>query len=162
MVLAAGFFAASVFPAAAQDWFGTFDDWSAFQYAEGGGKVCYVSSTPLDMSPKNVRRGDVFMQVVHNTGDDSRNVVSIIAGYAYEESSVTVANIGGAEFRLFTDGDAAWNPTTDQDGDMIAAMIRGSRLVVTGVSARGTQTTDVYSLLGFTAAHKAISEACGE
>jgi len=162
MVLAAGLFAVSAFPAVAQDWFGTFDDWSAFQYAEGGGKVCYVSSSPLDMSPKNVRRGDVFMQVVHNTDDETRNVVSIIAGYAYEENSVPLADIDGAKFRLFTDGDAAWNPSTDQDGAMIASMIRGSRLVVTGVSARGTQTTDVYSLLGFTAAHAAITEACGD
>ena len=34
-------------------------------------------------------------------------------------------------------------------------------MVVRGVSSRGTQTTDTYSLSGFTAAYRAINTACG-
>ena len=34
-------------------------------------------------------------------------------------------------------------------------------MTVEGESADGRQTSDVYSLLGFTAAHEAIDEACG-
>jgi hypothetical protein len=33
-------------------------------------------------------------------------------------------------------------------------------MVVKGTSSRGTKTTDSYSLLGFTKAHKAIDTAC--
>jgi len=40
-------------------------------------------------------------------------------------------------------------------------MIRGAEMVIAGESSRGTQTTDTYSLLGFTAAHEAMNEACG-
>jgi len=40
-------------------------------------------------------------------------------------------------------------------------MRRGGTLVVKGTSSRGTDTTDRYSLMGFTAAHNAISQACG-
>jgi hypothetical protein len=45
---------------------------------------------------------------------------------------------------------------------MVAAMRRGNSLVVEGTSARGTVTTDRYSLSGFTAAHNAISRACNQ
>ncbi len=148
-------------PAAAQNWIGTFEDWSAFEYTQGGGRVCYMSSTPLDMTPKNVNRGDVFMQVVHNTNDNTQNVVNIVAGYTFQENSVVVAVINNVEFRMFTAGDGAWNPNPQGDGDMVQAMVRGAELVVAGESIRGTQTTDTYSLLGFTAAHRAITEACG-
>ena len=96
-------------PAGAQDWTGTFEDWNAFEYAESGGKVCYISSTPLDMSPKNVTRGDVFIQVVNNTDDDMKNVVNIVAGYTFQDNSAVVATINNVEFRMFTAGDAAVN-----------------------------------------------------
>ena len=147
-------------PAAAQEWIGTFEDWAAFQYVENGTRVCYVSSTPLDMEPKNVRRGDVYIQVTHDLRAKTRDVVSIIAGYTYAEGNAVVAAVGPAEFRLFTAQDSAWNPTPDQDREMVQTMIAGSRLTVRGTSSRGTETVDIYSLLGFTAAHKAMDEAC--
>ena len=37
----------------------------------------------------------------------------------------------------------------------------GSGMIVRGVSSRGTETTDTYSLNGFTRAHNAIGQACG-
>ncbi len=39
-------------------------------------------------------------------------------------------------------------------------MKAGSNLVVKASSSRGTDTTDTYSLSGFTAAYNAISKAC--
>lgn len=150
-------------PAAAQDLhLGFFDDWNAFEFVEGGEKICYMSSTPLDMEPKDVRRGDVYVQVTHDNRAGTRDVVTIIAGYTFAEGKAVAAAVGPAEFRLFTDADAAWNPTPEQDGTMVRAMIAGSRLTVLGESNRGTDTRDIYSLLGFTAAHNAINEACGE
>ncbi|MDA0653906.1 MAG: invasion associated locus B family protein [Proteobacteria bacterium] len=160
--LAALAFLCAAGPAAAQDTrLGLFDDWNAFEFTEGGKKVCYMSSTPLDMEPKNVNRGDVYIQVTHDNRDGSRNVVSIIAGYTYAEGKAVVAAVGPDEFRMFTAADAAWNLTPEDDAAMVAKMIAGSRLTVLGESSRGTQTRDIYSLLGFTAAHKAIDEACG-
>ena len=46
------------------------------------------------------------------------------------------------------------------DKDIVAAMKRGSRMIVDGVSSRGTKTKDTYSLTGFTSAYKAISNKC--
>ena len=72
-----------------------------------------------------------------------------------------VAAVGPDEFRMFTDADAAWNRSPENDADMVTKMIAGSSLTVLGESSRGTETRDIYSLLGFTAAHEAIDEACG-
>ena len=149
-------------PAAAQDThLGLFVDWYAFEFTEGGNKVCSIWSTPVDMEPKNVNRGDVYIQVTHDNRDGSRDVVSIIAGYTYAEGKDVVAAVGPDEFRMFTDADAAWNRSPENDADMVAKMIAGSSLTVLGESSRGTETRDIYSLLGFTAAHEAIDEACG-
>lgn len=41
-------------------------------------------------------------------------------------------------------------------------MKRGERMIVTGTSAKGTDTKDTYSLAGFSSAYKAISAKCGK
>ena len=39
-------------------------------------------------------------------------------------------------------------------------MRSGEKLVIDGISKRGTKTKDFYSLMGFTAAHNKINQAC--
>ena len=46
------------------------------------------------------------------------------------------------------------------DKDIVAAMKRGSRMIINGTSFKGTKTKDTYSLSGFTSAYKAISNKC--
>ena len=68
--------------------------------------------------------------------------------------------IDGKKYKLFTDGDTAWNRVAKDDAHMVRAMRVGKILVIEGVSSRGTKTSDTYSLFGFTAAHNAINKAC--
>jgi len=42
----------------------------------------------------------------------------------------------------------------------VRALIRGSRMVVRGRSARNTLTIDTYTLNGFSAAYRLASRAC--
>ena len=73
-----------------------------------------------------------------------------------------VVKIGTTSFNnLFTSGDNAWgtgNASTDKK--LVDAMKRGQRMIVEGMSSRGTKTEDTYSLAGFTGAYKAISAKC--
>ena len=46
------------------------------------------------------------------------------------------------------------------EGRLIDAFLAGSELRLQVTSARGNETTDVYSLLGFTAALRQAREAC--
>jgi len=137
---------------------GTFNDWTAWQYMEGRNRVCYIASSPLDKQPRNVNRGDVYVHVAHKPG--IRDEVSVTNGYTFEANNVVSVTIDATEFKLFTKDDTAWTYTKDDDARMARAMAAGNRMIVKGKSNRGTETTDTYSLSGFTAAKAAIDRTC--
>ncbi|MAE44292.1 MAG: hypothetical protein CMF63_04795 [Magnetovibrio sp.] len=139
----------------------TFSEWSAFTATENGKKYCYMGSKPTEEKGDYRKRGKTYILVTHRPAEKTRDVVSIRAGYTYKpESDVEVA-IGGQRFRMFTDGDHAWAYDKENDRSLTRAMRYGITMIVTGISSRGTLTTDTYSLLGFTAAYQAIGKACG-
>ena len=149
-------------PAAAQQpkTIGTFDSWEALSFDEGGSLVCYASSEPVRAEGDYAKRGKVYALVTHRPAKKSLGVVTIIAGYAYEAGGDVTAAIGERTFTLFASGEAAWADDAT-DPKLVAAMKGGREMVVRGVSSRGTETTDTYSLAGFSRAYAAIGEACG-
>lgn len=107
------------------------------------------------------KRGDIYAVVTHRPADKSYNVVNFVAGYDYKKGSGVVVKIGTTSFNnLFTSGDNAWAPDASTDKKLVDAMKRGQRMIVEGMSSRGTKTKDTYSLAGFTGAYKAISAKC--
>jgi invasion protein IalB len=156
--LAASLTLSSAALAATPEPLGTYKDWRAFSMAEGGGNVCFIVSTPQDMSPKNVQRGEVFF-LVTDWGNDKPEP-SIITGYTFKPNSKTSLQIGSDKFSLFTKDDGAWFRSEKDETRLINAMKRGSKMSVTGTSDRGTLTTDHYSLSGITAALDKISRTC--
>ena len=140
----------------------TFKDWTAYTYEERGSTVCYMASQPTKEEGNYSVRGEVYAIVSHRPDENASNVVSFMAGYPFKEKSeVTVVIDGRSRFTLFTHEENAWAYDED-DSRLVAAMRSGSRMVVKGTSQRGTLTTDTYSLMGFTNAHRAISSACGQ
>jgi hypothetical protein len=141
---------------------GTFKDWQAYSFEEGGKTVCVVWGTPQKETGDYTKRGSVRLFVAHRAWARPKRVneISIETGYTYKEDSDAVATIGSEKFDMFTDGDTAWNRAPEDDAKMIRAMRIGTEMVVAAESNRGTKTVDTYSLLGFTAAHNAINDAC--
>ncbi len=145
---------------------GTFRDWTAFVDEGGNAKICYVGSVPKKAEGAYTKRGETYVLVTHRPADKTFGEVSVEAGYAYKSGSEVTVVIGGQSFRLFTqnrgDGNGnAWAYDAQSDKAVVEAMKKGSELVVKGTSTRGTETTDTYSLLGFSAALDAITKACG-
>ncbi|MHA1599872.1 MAG: invasion associated locus B family protein [Alphaproteobacteria bacterium] len=140
---------------------GDFGDWSSFQFTEDGNKACYMASQPKKAVGDYKKRGDIYAIVTHRPGEKLHDEVSILAGYSYKEGSTVQVVIGGKTFELFTQGDGAWAKDKKADKTLVKAMIKGSSMVVKGTSARGTKTSDTYSLKGFTKAYAAIGKACG-
>lgn len=153
----------AVSSALAQDvsFIATHRDWHAFQYTEDGERVCYVASKPTSEEGDYSVRGDVYVLVTHRPGENSRNVVSFITGYTYQDGSDVEVTISNNSFELFTHEDTAWARDSATDERLVEAMKAGANMVVQGTSSRGTVTTDTYSLLGFTASMSEIDEACG-
>lgn len=162
LFLVAGIGLAPGMAAAEETPLGTFKDWQAYSFEEDGNTVCVVWSTPQAETGNYTRRGPVRIFVAHRTWARPKRVneISIETGYTYKENSDAVATVGNEKFEMFTDGDTAWNRASEDDAKMIRAMRIGNEMIVEGESNRGTKTTDTYSLLGFTAAHNAINEAC--
>ncbi len=141
---------------------GEFRDWEAYSFTENGNKVCYMVSTPTQSQGNFEDRADTYLMVTHRPAQGNKDVVSVIAGYPYKDDSEVIVNIDGTKHRLFTHEDSAWAPDKEMDRTLVQRMKRGRRMVVEGTSARGTRTSDTYSLLGFTAANRAIDKACDQ
>lgn len=139
---------------------GVFKDWRAFTKTQSGAKVCYVGAVPKKSEGKYSKRDETYVVITHRPSQKIKNEVSVRAGYIYKEKSSVTVSIGGGSFRLWTQGEHAWAQDAD-DPKLVSAMRGGAKMIVKGVSSRGTRTTDTYSLSGFTAAYNAASKACG-
>lgn len=139
---------------------GTFTDWQATSYKEGGKAVCTMFTTPKKSTGKYTSRGEVYVFVTNRPAANRNGEVSVKIGYTFQAGVPVVVTIGGAKFELFSDRDSAWTRSANADRNLVNAMRRGATMQVDGVSSFGTQTTDIFSLSGFTAAYNAISRAC--
>lgn len=140
---------------------GVFNDWEAVVFQEGGKQGCYITSLPTKKEGNYTSRDRTYALVTHRPADGTLDVVTIVAGYTYQDGSEVTVRIGGQNFKLFTNKDAAWAADAETDKRLVQAMIKGSDMIVEGVSSRGTKTKDTYSLTGFTKAYRAIGQACG-
>jgi hypothetical protein len=139
---------------------GEFQDWAAYTYESDSGPVCYIVSQPTDWEPKNVNRGPIFFLITHRPSERVRNEVNTIIGYPFKEDSTATVTVGDKSFELFTSGDGAWADTADRDRQIVEAMKAGTTMRLEGVSWRGTETLDRYSLLGVTDAMNKIDAEC--
>jgi len=160
--------ASLAFPVAAQDSsnrVSTETDWSVF--VEDNPTQCWIVSGPKSI--RNTRQGrevealrdEIRLFVSYWPGSGKKGEVSVTGGYAYASGSTVTLDIGSDRFELFTEGEFAWAASPTEDERIIAAMKRGAQAVVTGRSARPTQTEDTFSLLGFTAAVTDAEQRCG-
>ena len=138
---------------------GSYGSWQALTFEEDGKSGCYVIAEPTRKEGNYTSRDEVYALVTHRPDDDKLNVFTLIAGYTYQPDSTVTLEIGDETFSLSTKDDNAW-ASDDDDPRIVEALKKGTGMVVRGISSRGTETTDTYSLTGFTKAYNAIGEAC--
>lgn len=139
---------------------GAAQSWTAYRAREKNGQICYIVGEPAKTEPANVKRDPVHLLVTHNTADKTTGVVSFIAGYAFKEGSEADLDVGGKKFNLFTKDDTAWARDAATDKAIVEAMLKAKQAVIKGSSARGTATTDTYTLAGFGQVLGEIDKAC--
>jgi len=139
---------------------GTFKDWTAWTGNDSTGLICYISAEPTSSKPTGVNRDPVHFLVVHRKGLGTRNEVQTLIGYPLKKDGKPSAAIDGKSYPMIADGSGAWLASAGDEAGFVAALKKGSQLVVKGTSQRGTDTTDTYSLAGVTAAMDAIDKAC--
>lgn len=140
---------------------GRYGDWEAYTRGGKDDRFCYIVSKPKEASLRS-RRGDIFLLIWHRPAKKEFDVVQVDAGYSYQKESEVEIKIGGDKWNLFTRDGNAWTYRGDDDAQIVEAMRKGARLTVKGTSSRNSPTTDSYSLNGVSAAHRAMSKACGK
>jgi len=144
---------------------GSYRKWDALvRTTKQLGKECYMISKPTrsKASKSGARRGDIFITVTHRPKFNTKSEFNAQMGYPLKDGSEVRASVDTRHHvRLFTEGQGAWAYENRDEQRLVSAMKRGNNLIVSGVSARGTATTDTYSLSGYTAAWNAISKECG-
>jgi len=141
---------------------GQFADWGAYTASPGGRKICFALAKPssAQTSPPNRPRNPVYFFITTRPGENVRNEVSTLVGYPLKPNSDATAEVGGNSFVMYTQNDGAWIKNVAEEARMVDAMRKSSDAVIKGISARGTQSTDTYSLKGLSQALDRIAQEC--
>ncbi|GMO40025.1 MULTISPECIES: invasion associated locus B family protein [unclassified Bradyrhizobium] len=141
---------------------GQFGTWGAYSATPNGKKVCFALAKPSSSktNPPNRPRDPAYAFVSTRPAEKVNNEVSVMIGYALKPGSESSVEVGGAAFAMYTQGDGLWIKNAAEEERMVEAMRKSAELVVKGVSAKGTETTDTFSLKGLAQALDKISQDC--
>jgi Invasion associated locus B (IalB) protein len=141
---------------------GQFGTWGAYSATPNGKKVCFALAKPTSSktNPPNRPRDPAYAFVSTRPAEKVFNEVSIMIGYALKPGSESTLEVGGASYAMYTQGDGLWIKNAAEEERMVEAMRRAADAVVKGVSAKGTETTDTFSLKGLSQALDRIAQDC--
>ena len=111
-------------------------------------------------NPPNRPRDPAYAFVSTRPAEKVTNEVSIMIGYALKPGSESTLEVGGASYAMYTQGDGLWIKNAAEEERMVDAMRKASDAVVKGVSAKGTETTDTFSLKGLSQALDKLAQDC--
>ncbi len=131
-----------------------------FIYEGAEGRICFAASAPTEMQPKTAKRTPVIFYVTTWQKDGVHKELSVRQGYAMKAKAVATVTVGGQNFSLSADDDKAYAKDPADERKLLAAMAAGGPMIVKATSAKGTQTTDQYSLDGVAEAVKKLEESC--
>ena len=118
---------------------------------------CFIGSAPIETDlPESKQRGNTYI-LVYRINKSKDAIVQIAAGYPYKKDQNVDVTIDNVQFDFYSDDDTAWS---NDDNKVIFAMKKGIKLTVNGESSRGTKTTDIYTLKGFTVAYNQLFNDC--
>ena len=139
---------------------GKFKDWESFILSQEGNKICFAQSTPVVRAPKKLKRDPSRLFVSFRPAENIKNEVSVTNGYEFKPKAPVAAKSGKKSYDLFSKGRFAWVVDNEDEAKLIVTMKKASRLMIIGNNDKGAQTTDHYSMMGFTKAYKAAKKSC--
>src|SRR5438270_10494613 len=141
---------------------GQFGSWGAYSAAPGGRKICFALAKPSSSktNPPNRPRDPAYAFVSTRPAEKVVNEVSIMIGYALKPGSESALEVGGSSYAMYTQGDGLWIKNAAEEEQMVDAMRKSADVTVKGVSAKGTETTDTFSLKGLSQALDRLAQDC--
>lgn len=141
---------------------GQYGTWGAYTATPNGRKVCFALAKPSSSktNPPNRPRDPAYAFVSTRPAEKVFNEVSIMIGYALKPGSESSLEVGGASYAMYTQGDGLWIKNAAEEEQMVSAMRKSAEVTVKGVSAKGTETIDVFSLKGLSQALDRLAQDC--
>jgi invasion associated locus B (IalB) protein len=141
---------------------GQYGTWGAYTATPNGRKVCFALAKPSSSktNPPNRPRDPAYAFVSTRPAEKVVNEVSIMIGYALKPGSESSLEVGGSAYAMYTQGDGLWIKNAAEEEQMVNAMRKSAEVTVKGVSAKGTETTDVFSLKGLAQALDRLAQDC--
>jgi len=141
---------------------GQFGTWGAYTATPNGKRVCFALAKPSSSTtnPPNRPRDPAYAFVSTRPAEKVANEVSVMIGYMLKPGSESTLEVGGASYAMYTQGDGLWIKNAAEEERMVEAMRKSPNVTVKGVSAKGTETTDTFSLKGLAQALDKVAQDC--
>ncbi len=139
---------------------GKFKDWESFILTQDGNKICFAQSIPVLRAPKKIKRDPSRLFVSFRPAENIKNEISVTNGYEFKLKTPVAAKSGKKSYDLFSKGRFAWVVDNEDEAKLIRTIKKASRLMIIGNSDKGEQTTDHYSMMGFTKAYNTTKKSC--
>ena len=138
---------------------GKYKNWESFVAETDKGKICFAQTVPTKRAPAAVKRDKSKLFVTFRPSEEIKDEVSLTSGHDYKTSSVT-ASSGKRRYSFFSQKDFAWLLDDQEEKKFIQLMKRATDIIVKARTAKGAETTDHYSMMGFTKAYNTAKKAC--
>jgi hypothetical protein len=139
---------------------GKFKDWESFVLSKEGNKICFAQSIPVVRAPKKIKRDPSRLFISFRPTENIKNEISVTNGYEFKFKAPVAAKSGKKSYDLFSKGRFAWVVDNEYEAKLILTMKKASRLMIIGNTNKGDQTTDHYSMMGFTKAYNSAKKNC--
>ena len=138
---------------------GKYKNWESFTVETDKGKICFAQTIPTKRAPSSIQRGQSKLFVTFRPSEDIKDEISLTSGHDYKTSTVTAAS-GKKKYSFFSQKSFAWLLDDQEEKSFIKLMKRATNLIIKARTTKGAETTDHYSMMGFTKAYNTAKKTC--
>ena len=138
---------------------GKYKNWESFTAQTDKGKICFAQTIPTKRAPASIKRDKSKLFVTFRPSENIKDEVSMTSGHDYKSSTVT-ASSGKKRYSFFSQKDFAWLLDDQEERGFIKTMKRATNVIVKARTTKGAETTDHYSMMGFTKAYNTAKKTC--
>ena len=138
---------------------GKYKNWESFTIETDKGKICFAQTLPTKRAPSSIQRGQSKLFVTFRPSEEIKDEVSLTSGHDYKTSTVTAAS-GKKRYSFFSQKNFAWLLDDQEEKSFIKLMKRATNVIVKARTSNGAETTDHYSMMGFTKAYNTAKKTC--
>ena len=139
---------------------GKYKNWESFTAETDKGKICFAQTIPTKRAPAAIKRDKSKLFVTFRPSEDIKDEVSITSGHDYKSSTVT-ASSGKKKYSFFSQKSFAWLLDDQEEKGFIKLMKKATNVIIKARTTEGAETTDHYSMMGFTKAYNTAKKTCG-